>query len=247
MCTVVILRRPGQDWPVLLAANRDEMAGRPWKPPARHWPDREDVVAGLDETAGGSWLGINDDGVLAAIMNRQGALGPASGKRSRGELVLEALDHPDAAEAAHALISLDGDAYRPFNLIVADNRDTFWVRHTGDARVRLEPVPEKVSMIASRDLNDETHARIATYLPLFRDAPPPQPETGDWETWESLMSQTDTHGAGRHAAIAIEPQDGYGTLSSSLIALPAPGVAAKPVMRFCAGRPGTAPYQDIVL
>ena len=40
MCTVVILRRPGHDWPLLLAGNRDEMKGRPWKPPARHWPDR---------------------------------------------------------------------------------------------------------------------------------------------------------------------------------------------------------------
>ena len=77
MCTVVILLRPGHAWPVLIAANRDEMLSRPWQPPAAHWPDRPGVVAGLDELAGGSWLGINREGVLAGILNRRGSLGPA--------------------------------------------------------------------------------------------------------------------------------------------------------------------------
>jgi hypothetical protein len=88
-------------------------------------------VAGLDVQAGGSWLGINDHGVVAGVLNRTGTLGPEAGKRSRGELVLEALDHADAAAAAQALSDLDPDAYRPFNLVIADNRDAFWLRHAG--------------------------------------------------------------------------------------------------------------------
>ena len=106
MCTLVMLRRPGHPWPLLLAANRDEMHDRPSAPPARHWEDRPDVVAGLDLLGGGSWLGINDHGLVAAVMNREGSLGPAEGKRSRGELVLEALDHAEAGEAARALADL---------------------------------------------------------------------------------------------------------------------------------------------
>jgi hypothetical protein len=132
MCTLVLSRRPGTAWPLLLAANRDELADRPARPPGRHWPDRAEVVAGLDLEAGGSWLGINDHGVVAGVLNRPGTLGPAAGKRSRGELVLEALDHADAAAAAHALRDLDPDAYRPFNLVIADNRDAFWLRHPGN-------------------------------------------------------------------------------------------------------------------
>src|SRR5205807_8307617 len=88
MCTSVLLRRPGHDWPLILGANRDEMATRPSKPPARHWPDRAEVVAGLDVEAGGSWLGVNDAGVTAAMLNRHGTLGRAKGVRPRGELVL---------------------------------------------------------------------------------------------------------------------------------------------------------------
>ena len=65
MCTLVILRRPDHPWPVLIGANRDEMIGRPSLPPARHWPDRPELIAGQDQLAGGSWLGINDWGVAA--------------------------------------------------------------------------------------------------------------------------------------------------------------------------------------
>ena len=36
MCTLVILRRPEHRWPVLIAANRDEMIERPWQAPGRH-------------------------------------------------------------------------------------------------------------------------------------------------------------------------------------------------------------------
>ena len=113
MCTIVVLNRPGHDWPILIAANRDERLGRPWKKPAAHWLDRPEVVAGLDVDAGGSWLGLNAGGVVAAVLNREGTLGPALGKRSRGELVLEALDHMDAVDAADSLLALDPRAYRP--------------------------------------------------------------------------------------------------------------------------------------
>src|SRR3954453_3826583 len=114
MCTLAILRRPDHAWPVVIGANRDEMIDRPARPPARHWPDRPEVVAGLEELAGGSWLGLNDLGVRAAVLTRHGALGPAAGQRSRGELVLEALDHADAVTAAEALSHLDPASYRTF-------------------------------------------------------------------------------------------------------------------------------------
>src|ERR1700749_4586327 len=154
MCTLVILRRPDHRWPVLIGANRDEMIERPSEPPGRHWPDRPEVVAGLDRLAGGSWLGVNDWGVAAAVLNRHGSLGPATGLRSRGELVLEALDHADAVAAAEALADLDPAAYRTFNLIIADERDAFWLRPAGRSRIELHPVEEGLSMIAAGDLND---------------------------------------------------------------------------------------------
>lgn len=116
MCTLVLLRRPDHDWPLIVGANRDEMVDRPSRAPGRHWPDRPEILGGLDVLSGGSWLAMNDHGLVAAVLNRRGSLGPAAGKRSRGELVLEALDHADASAAAWALADLDPGAYRSFNL-----------------------------------------------------------------------------------------------------------------------------------
>ncbi|MFB0923337.1 MAG: NRDE family protein, partial [Alphaproteobacteria bacterium] len=154
MCTFIILRRPGHDWPVLIAANRDEMIDRAWLPPARHWADRPDVVGGLDELAGGTWLAANDTNVVAAVLNREGSLGPTSDKRSRGELVLDAVDYPDAAVAAEAMADLDGRAYRSFNLMISDNQSAFWVRGTEQPTVEVTEIPPGLHMITSRELDD---------------------------------------------------------------------------------------------
>lgn len=251
MCTVVILRRPDHPWPVLLGANRDEMKDRPWRPPARHWPDREEVTAGLDEEAGGTWMGVNDHGLVAGVLNRPLSLGPADGKRSRGELVLDALDHADAADAAEALTAIDPDAYRPFNLFVVDNRDGFWLRNEGEAgpgRVERFDLPVGVSMLTARNLSDPTSPRVRRYLPRFDEALPPDPEIGDWSDWEALMSSRETiAGEGPDGAMAIVTDAGFETTSSSLIALPAPGRDMAPIWQFASGIPAEGSYRPIAL
>jgi uncharacterized protein with NRDE domain len=195
MCSLVILRRPGHDWPLLLAANRDELRARAARPPARHWPDRPEVVAGLDVEGGGSWLGINDHGLVAAVLNREGTLGPQSGMRSRGELVLEALDHAEAGAAAGALADLHPDAYRPFNLVIADPRDAYWLRHGGDGEIRVYPIPLGLHMITAGELDDAGQPRISRFLPLFRAAAEPDPECGvgveGWADWIALLQRRD--------------------------------------------------------
>ncbi len=220
MCTVVILRRPGHAWPLLLAANRDEALGRPWRKPDRHWPDRPNVIAGLDEDAGGSWLGMNDEGVVAAVLNRSGSLGPAPNKRSRGELVLDALDHADAGSAAEALADLDGRSYRSFNLVVADSAEAFWLRHDGTARLRFQALPAGISMLTAHELNDPRSPRTTTYLPRFRAAPVPSPDTEEWQAWQALLASTDRNGGGPGDAMCVEPTGGFGTVNASLIAVP---------------------------
>jgi hypothetical protein len=253
MCTVVFLRRPGDAWPLLIAANRDEMGDRPWRPPGRHWPDRPEVVAGLDELAGGTWLGINDHGVVAGVLNRPGTLGPAAGLRSRGELPLEALDHADAASAAAALQALDPEAWRPFNMFVADDRDAFWLRSLGDrgdGRVHAMVVPPGPSMLTAHDLNDAESARIRFHLPRFKSAPVPDPQSGDWAAWEALLTSRDSEaGAGEHGAMNIATASGFGTTSSSLIALPFTTSLAqrKPVWRFGNGHPAAVRFYDVKL
>jgi len=250
MCTVILLRRPKHVWPLILGANRDEMADRPWKPPARHWPDRADVVAGLDELAGGTWMGLNDTGVVACILNRHGSLGPAPGKRSRGELVLDALDHPDAKDAAGALVDIDPAAYRPFNMIVADNRDAFWLALADNKNgARIKRIPEGMSMFTAQERNDTSDPRIKTYLPRFQAALPPEPDANDWEGWRALLAAQDA-GTTSHNSMSFKMDGGFGTSSSSLLALPsieaAFGPAKKrPIWLFAPGPPESAAFTPV--
>jgi len=265
MCTAVILRRPDHRWPLVFAANRDEMNDRPWQPPGRHWPDREEVVAGLDELAGGSWLGLNDHGLLAAALNRMGSLGPQAGKRSRGELVLEALDHADAAAATRALSQLNSAAYRSFNLVVADAEQAFWLRNLGveapgegedqDGRIEAFELPPGLSMLTAYDRNDLHSPRIFANLDLFKAAAEPQPEAGDWTAWQRLLSsRLYPDGLGPEAAMTVVTESGFETTSSSLIALPAPSLSTvppspvpSPVWLFAPGRPDRTAYEPVTL
>ena len=251
MCTVVMLRRPKHDWPLIIGANRDEMIDRPWLGPARHWPDRTHVTAGIDELAGGTWLAMNDDGVVASILNRQNSLGPAENKRSRGELPLEAVDHAEAKVAAKALAGLDPSSYRSFNLVIADARQAFWLRSTGegDSSIDVMEIPAGVSMVTAYDMNDLNSPRIQTHLSRFQNAPPPDPDTDDWFTWQTLLSSKSTTGdkTGR-AAMNVTTRGAFGTICSSLIALPRPGQPSiKAKWQFCAGRPDEHPYQPVEL
>ncbi len=249
MCTLILLRRSGHEWPLLLAANRDEMTDRPSSPPARHWPDRPDVVAGKDELSDGSWLGVNDHGVVAAVLNRTGSLGPLEDKRSRGELVLEALDHADAQAAAEALAKIDPTAYRSFNLVIADNRDGYWLAaRNGAFAIEKHPIPEGYSIFTSQDRNEIRAPRIGAFLPRFEAAAIPDPALGAWSEWEALMGTgLEDSRSNFDDAMCIVTDRGYGTVSSSLIALPAPAPAALAIWRFADGRPDTTPYESVTL
>jgi hypothetical protein len=261
MCTVVILRRPGHPWPLIFAANRDEMLDRPWQAPGRHWPDRPEVVAGLDEGAGGTWLGLNDHGVLAGVLNRVDSLGPEAGKRSRGELVLEALDQADASAAATYLSRLDPAAYRSFNLVIADNRNAFWLRNLGTdgeagrkaAHIEAFELPPGLSMITAHDRNDPASARIRAYLARFEAAEPPDPKAGTWGSWAKLLrSRRRAKGARSEDAMTIVTDYGFGTVSSSLIALPGPPKNLRtppnrPAWLFAPGRPDKSRYKKVAL
>ncbi len=248
MCTVVVLFRPGHAWPLLLAANRDEMRDRPWQAPARHWPDRPDVVAGRDRLAGGTWLGLNDAGVVAGVLDRHHSLGPEAGYRSRGELPLEALDHARASDAADALSYLETASYRPFNLVIADNRGGFWLRSGGHGMAaEASPLPPGLSMITAFDVNDPASPRTRRYLPRFAAAEPPDPDAGRWGAWAGILaSRLHDAGAGPGGAMNVGTDEGFGTVSSSLMALPAAGrVGVRPVWLFAAGPPDKVPYQPV--
>ncbi len=243
MCTLVLLSRPGHPWPVVLAANRDEDLSRPWLPPARHWPDRPEVLGGIDLVAGGSWLAVNDHGVVAAVLNRRGTLGPAPGRRSRGALVLEALRWETAEAAAAAMRELDPRPFRPFNLLLADRRSAFWLCFTGEGRLEGEPVPPGLHMFTTGARNDPDCPRIRRHRDRFLAAPPPDPERGAIEAWAALLGDHAGAEEQPHAAMCVHIGD-YGTVCSALLALAA-APRGRVVWLQADGPPHGAPFRPL--
>jgi uncharacterized protein with NRDE domain len=138
MCTLIALHRCIVGAPLVIAANRDEFLVRPAEGPALWETGGNWIVAPRDVRAGGTWLGLNAQGVVAALTNRRCAA-PDPARRSRGLLVLDALGAASADEAADALEELPIDAYNPFNLLVADERSALVVSYEGKAqRIDLE-------------------------------------------------------------------------------------------------------------
>ncbi|MCW8905642.1 MAG: NRDE family protein [Sedimenticola sp.] len=251
MCTLVIRFQPDQRWPLLLAGNRDEMRSRESLPPAGHWPGMPGVTAGLDRLAGGTWLGINREGVVASVMNREGTLGPASGKRSRGELVLKALEHTDAEQSVRQLLTLPAGDYRAFNLFIGDRRHCFWLRNREEEegnRLQAFAIEPGLHMLTSRELDDTGHPRIGYWLPRFLKTASPRPDLGDWRGWiEHLSARQGGSPPHPHAAMNMSLPNGFSTVSSSLIALPREAAQAAPVWLYADGAPDRAPFLPVDL
>jgi len=145
------------------------------------------------------------------------------------------------------LSAVEPRSYRPFNLIVADERDGFWLRHAAGARIELHPLKDGLSMIAASDIDDIATRRLELALPAFREWPAPDPERDDWSAWESLLGSTRAP-PGEPATAAMRFRtDGYGTTSSALIALP--GLAEpdrKPIFRFAGWLPEVTSWRDVL-
>jgi hypothetical protein len=234
MCTVVLLIRPDHPWPLLLGANRDEMLGRPWEPPAAYWPRQPGVIAGRDRSAGGTWMGINGAGVVAAVLNRPGSLGPAAGKRSRGELPLLALAQPAAHQAASAIAALDAGEWRSFNLVVADRAGALFVRGLGHGRPDVQTLTPGLHMVTAHDPDDPESPRVARHLPRFRAVLPPEPP--DWSSWQEILAD---RAGDPGEQLNVAPRGGFGTVCSSLLAIPGAG---PPIWLFAPGPPHATPF-----
>ena len=236
MCTVVLLIRPDHDWPVIVAANRDELVDRAWDPPGAYWPDQPDLIGGRDRTAGGTWMSQRGS-VMAAVLNRPGSLGPQAGKRSRGDLPLMAASHASAEAAAAAIAQENAGEWRGFNLVVADRAGGWFVRGAGHGHPAAFALPPGVSMITAHDPNDMDSPRVARHLPRFQAAAAPSPE--NWDAWRAILS--DRAGAAGEQ-INVTPRGGFGTVCSSFLAIPRQG---DPVWLFAAGAPDRTPFPPV--
>ncbi len=125
MCIIYLSIAKDPAWPLYIAANRDEFHNRPALP-AAPWDANPDIFSGLDQSGGGTWLGINRNGRFAMLTNYRdpSAFNPQA--PTRGMLVSDFLESDRSACDYAQDIWKTGDAYNGFNLIVGDASGVYY-------------------------------------------------------------------------------------------------------------------------
>lgn len=148
MCLIAFAWNTHPRWRLVLAGNRDEFHGRPTAPLAR-WPDTA-MAAGRDLEAGGTWLGVNDDGRCTVVTNVRDPRDPQVG-RSRGLLAVDYLTGPDQAPAHASRLRAGAAHYRPFNLLTFDAREGFYLGNRPEPRLQI--ITPGVHGLSNADFN----------------------------------------------------------------------------------------------
>jgi uncharacterized protein with NRDE domain len=211
MCTLVARFDPDAPTPLVIAANRDERLDRPAGPP-RLWDGPTPFLAPVDLQAGGSWLGLNANGLFVGITNRFGvARDPARG--SRGQLVTDALAAASAAALHDRMGRLDPLAFNAFHLFYADARSAH-VTWTDGAQRFQETLTPGLHVITERSLGGDDRTRSERARDFWREHVAPAGETP--QSLESLM-RLHTDGDPLGSLCVHAPAFHYGTRSSFLL------------------------------
>lgn len=242
MCTLFSWHGDGA-FPLVIAANRDEFTRRPWSG-VRLWT--AEVTGGAriwaprDDEGGGTWLGINEHGLVAAVTNRL-YRDYQPDRPSRGRLCIDVLAAPDLEQARQRVReAVQATVFNGFNIVIGQGTDLWWMSY-GRGELRETALPPGAHVITSQhDLNPELLAPYRSrFEGLIAEA------RGDWgalaTTVHGLLS--DPHPVSPEYTIC-KVGSVYGTRSSTLWGVDRQG---EPRMYFAPGRPDITPFEGVPL
>jgi len=237
MCLLAFAWCVHPGFPLVLVGNRDEFHDRPAEP-AHWWSAPEGILAGRDLQAGGSWLGLSRRGRFAVVTNYREPGVVTSGRRSRGELVVDFLSSAATSEEWMAELAEHQDGYGGFNLVIGDGEQLYYLTNRGDGRQILKPGIYGLSnhrldtpwpkVVAARSglrrMIDEDRVDSGGLFDLLSDRTPAPddelPHTSVSLEWERALS----------AAFIDGPE--YGTRASTVVRIDATGSAEFEERRF---------------
>ncbi|MDF2500973.1 MAG: hypothetical protein K0Q77_1687 [Anaerosporomusa subterranea] len=119
MCLILFAYQYHPEYPLIIAANRDEFYARPTLS-ADYWSDAPNILAGRDLEHGGAWLGVTRTGRLAALTNYRDPARQRTDALSRGQLSAKYLNSNLSPTEYIEMICPETGSYNGFNLLVGD-------------------------------------------------------------------------------------------------------------------------------
>jgi uncharacterized protein with NRDE domain len=220
MCLILVAWRAHPDYPLVVAANRDEYHAREAAPAS--WWSQPPILAGRDLTAAGTWLALTRDARFAALTNFRDPSRAHRDAPSRGALVPATLESPVPVAARLQQLQREAGAYNGFNLIFSDGEQlAVFESAVGSGRVLQPgvyglsnhlldtPWPKVVTAKAALGAALTRLPEQQPLLELLRDEQRADdarlPRTGVSLEWERLLSSAFIRGAD------------YGTRCSTLV------------------------------
>lgn len=254
MCLLVVLSRVVPGLPLVVAANRDELLARPTTPMTVLRETEPRILGGRDELAGGTWMAVNEHGVMAALTNAPpGRAGRDPAKKSRGELPLRLAMHARAADAVDAFRrEVHAGDYNPCWILCGDRDSLAYLDLTVPATPHVENLSPGVHVLENRPLHAPSPKADAVRAALA--------ECAGWDRaalaarLESLLADhrippgvDGVHRGDPPRPVETEANcvhtELYGTRSSEIVLVDAAG-SEPPRVRFTAGPSCTNPWQD---
>ena len=242
MCLLTAIYQVLPDCPLLLFGNRDERRGRRSLSPHISTDERTGVqwLGGTDGEAGGTWLGINEHGLVIAVTNRpdhQLSSLTQDKPRSRGLLCRDLLAAESVQQAVtEAERQLRSETYSGCNLLLFSRNDAV-VIEAGDGLI-VEELPPGIHVFGNGPPHDIHDARIRR----VRDELHPLPSSN---TVDACLPIAQTV-CGLHdldeSASVCRHGDEWGTVSATVIAVTSNVADARYL--YCDGLPCEAPFDD---
>jgi len=240
MCLLIVLRDVIPDWPLVIAANREEHYDRPGETPRLLW-ETPRIFGGRDPRAGGTWLAVNQWGMVCALTNRPRKEPPPAEVRSRGLLCLDAAKQRSPIAVADMIgREMERNLYSGFNLVCSTQGDgrCFYF----DGHLREKPLGRGLFVITIGDANDPSLAKVRRVHEML-DVTRTRPFTQWIEQLEAICRY---HAGDPNGCDALCLHDETsGTVSSSILALH----GADPhlhTFRHCQGRPCEYDYVKVL-
>lgn len=139
MCLIIFAFQSHPEYPLIVAANRDEFFHRPTEA-ANYWAEAPEILAGRDLQAGGTWLGINKSGGFSALTNFRDGNVEREFPASRGELPLCHLHQSEQLNHTIGQLYSQRDHYNGFNLLLGNsNRLAYLSNRSASPEINLKP------------------------------------------------------------------------------------------------------------
>ncbi len=236
MCTIAVWHRVHPDFPLVVAANRDEFLDRPYRPPELIAPG---IVAGVDELAGGTWMGATAEGFFAGLTNVRPPEGTDRRRRSRGELVVDVL-RAGAAGAADLVATRSPADYNPFYLLFGDAGGLRLAASPPGAKtIALLEVPPGFHVLPNGALDSPNFPKVARVAALVPDPRLPAPQLID--ALQRMLGDHVVGGDSPLTPICVHTPI-YGTRSATILLFAEDRVAR---YLFAGGPPCVTPLTDV--